>query len=461
MSTSSPPGTIVLFGASGDLARKMLFPALYRLEERGVLSQRVFGVALDAWDDAQFARRVSQSIGETVTGADDEVVQRLLDRLSWVGGDYADADTYRRLASATHGTSLHYLAIPPEMFETVIVGLHKEGLLEESRILVEKPFGHDLQSARHLNGVVHQHLAEEQINRIDHFLGKESVENLLAFRYANPIFDAVWSRHYVDHIQLTMAEGFGIEERGALYETLGVVRDVVQNHLLQVVCLLTMEAPVSPDGDALNDERVKVLRAIRTVRREDVVYGQYEGYRGSPHVAERSDVATFIALRLDIDNPRWYGIPVYIRAGKAMTATATRAVVVFRESPPLPFSAEREGPEANRLVFRLGPDDGVDLLVQTKVPGDEVRLTTTPLTVDYEGILGRLPLAYETVLHDAITGNRSVFTREDTVEEAWRIFDPILDPPGQPHIYPMGSWGPSEAENVLGPGVEWLDPTPG
>jgi glucose-6-phosphate 1-dehydrogenase len=458
---SPTPDTIVLFGASGDLARKMLFPALYRLEERGALSQRVVGVALDAWDDTQFAQHVAQSISQGVTGEDDEVVQRLLDRLSWVGGDYADSETYRRLASAGKGTSLHYLAIPPVMFENVIVGLHEAGLLEESRILVEKPFGHDLESARHLNGIISRYLAEEQINRIDHFLGKESVENLLTFRYANPIFDAVWSRHYVDYMQLTMAEAFGIEERGALYETLGVVRDVVQNHLLQVVCLLTMEAPVSPDAEALNDERAKVLKSIRTLRPEDVVYGQYEGYRGSPHVAETSSVPTFVALRLDIDNPRWHGIPLYIRAGKSMTTTATQAVMVFRESPPLPFSAKRERPEANRLVFRLGPDDGVDLLVQTKVPGDGVRLATTPLTVNYESLLGHLPLAYETVLHDALTGNRSVFTREDTVEEAWRIFDPILDPPGQPHIYPLGSWGPPEAADVLEPGVEWLDPTPG
>ncbi|MGD2061347.1 MAG: glucose-6-phosphate dehydrogenase [Acidimicrobiia bacterium] len=458
MSRSSTVDTIVLFGASGDLAHKMIFPALYRLEQRGLLDQRVIGVALEDWDDERFAQRVSQSIGEGIDGVDETPERRLLDRLTWVGGDYSKPETYSQLASTAQGESLHYLAIPPEMFETVVEGLHDAGLLEHSRILVEKPFARDLPSARRLNEVIHRFLPEERIHRIDHFLGKEPVENLLAFRYANPIFDAVWNRHHIDRIELTMAEAFGVEGRGALYETLGVVRDVVQNHLLQVVCLLTMEAPVAPDADALNDERVKVLRSIRTLSQDQVVYGQYEGYRGSPHVADDSTVPTYVALRLGISGPRWFGVPVYVRAGKAMGTTATRAVVVFRKSPPLAFSGHPEQlPEANRLVFRIGPDYGVDLAVQTKVPGDGVELTTTPLKVNFDSIYQRLPLPYETVLHDALVGNRIVFTREDAVEEAWRIVDPILDPTEQPVVYETGSWGPEQASEVLVGPAAWRD----
>ncbi len=458
MSSSSPPDTIVLFGASGDLAHKMIFPALYRLEERGLLDQRVIGVALEDWDDERFAHRVSQSIGEGIDSVDETVERRLVRRLAWVSGDYSKPDTYRQLASTAGSLSLHYLAIPPEMFETVVSGLHEAGLLEESRILVEKPFARDLRSARRLNELLHNFLPEDRIHRIDHFLGKEPVENLLAFRYANPIFDAVWNHQHIDRIELTMAETFGVAGRGALYETLGVVRDVVQNHLLQVVCLLTMESPASSDADALNDERVALLRAIRTLDQEEVIYGQYEGYRGSAHVADDSTVPTFVALRLDIEAPRWSGVPVYLRTGKAMSTTATRAVVIFKASSPLAFSdAPERSPDPNRLEFHIGPDYGVDLFVQTKVPGDGVELTTTPLKVDFASIYERLPLAYETVLHDALAGNRSVFTREDAVEEAWRIVDPILDPEQKPVVYEKGSSGPEQASEILAGPATWRD----
>ncbi len=453
---------IILFGASGDLARKMLLPALYRLEERGVIDQHIVGVALDPWDAPRFREHVSGAISEAIDDVDAEVEKRLLARLDFVAGDYTDAETYRRLHACIGAPSgcLHYLAIPPVMFETVVSGLGGVGLLDDSRAMVEKPFGRDLDSARELNGVLHRFLDETAIYRIDHFLGKEPVENLLAFRYANPIFDAVLNRHYVDHIQITMAESFDIGSRGALYETLGVVRDVVQNHLLQVVCLLTMEAPITPDADSFADERAKVLKATRTVPSDAVVYGQYRGYRSADRVSKDSTVATFVALPLAVETPRWYGVPIFLRAGKALAVTCTEARVVFQESPPLSFSATGTVPEANQLVFRIGPADGVDLMVQTKLPGDGIQLVTTPLTVDYDNIFGRIPLAYERVLGDALDGNRSQFGREDEVEEAWRIVDGILDPGSAPTAYQQGGWGPAAARDVPSAGRRWTDPAP-
>lgn len=453
------PDAIVMFGATGDLARKMLFPALYRLEQREVIAQRVIGVALDDWSLDGFSEHVSRAIRDGVGRVDEVVERRLLERLGYVSGDYRDPGTYEKLASAGphRGNCLHYLAIPPSMFETVIDGLDRTRLLTSSRVLVEKPFGRDAKSARELNRVLHRSLDEKAIYRIDHFLGKESVENLLTFRYANPIIDSVWSRHYIDHIQLTMAESFGVEDRGALYESLGVVRDVVQNHLLQVVCLLTMEAPVTAEADSYADERAKILKAIRPIDRGQTIFGQYKGYREADHVSTDSIVPTFVALELAIDTPRWHGVPVLIRAGKGLATTSTEAVVVFRESPPLPFTNQGIVPEANRLVFRLGPSDGVDLLLQTKVPGAET-LATTPLAVDYETVFGRIPLAYERVLHDALEGNRSQFAREDSVDQAWRIVSEVCDPGDEPHEYERGSWGPAEASDLPGPDRHWIDP---
>ena len=424
------------------------------------LTQEVVGVALDPWDDDRFGTHTSDAIHQAIDDVDPDVEKRLLGRLSYVSGDYTDTGTFERLGTAvsSHGGCLHYLAIPPAMFETVIGGLGDAGLLDRSRILVEKPFGRDRRTAGELNQVLHQRLSEQSIYRIDHFLGKEAVENLLSFRYANPIFDAVWSRHHIDHIELTMAESFGVEDRGALYDGIGVIRDVVQNHLLQVVCLLTMEAPVSPDADAFADERVKVLRAMQTPTEEDVVFGQYQGYLDVPHVKGDSNTATFAAVALRIDNPRWYGVPIFIRTGKALATTATQATVVFRDSPPLSFSPDESLPTPNQLVFRIGPSDGVDLLVQTKDPGDGLRLVTTPLSVDYESIFGRIPLAYERVLHDALEANHSQFGREDAVEEAWRIVDDICDPSTRPAAYPTGGWGPASAADLLGPGRTWVEP---
>jgi glucose-6-phosphate 1-dehydrogenase len=437
--------TIVLFGASGDLARKLLFPALYRLEERHDLEQRIIGVALEDWTDQDLAKHATAAIGEAIDEPDSRIVQQLTGRLSYVSGDYNDRSTFDRLAATVgSGACLHYMAIPPSFFEKVIGSLATVGLLERSRLLVEKPFGRDLESARALNAFLHGVIDEKKIFRIDHFLGKEPVENLLTFRYANPIIDAIWSRHHIDRVEITMAESFGVDGRGALYDSLGVVRDVVQNHILQIVSLLAMEAPVTAAADAYADERVKVLRAMKAVTPDEVVYGQYEGYRDVKHVAADSKTATFISFTTAINTPRWYGVPFSITAGKALDRTITKAEVVFLPSPPLPFDPDPTPPEANRLVFRIGPSDGVDLVLQTKLPGNGLDLATTPLTVDYDQVFGRIPLAYERVLHDALADDRSQFAREDAVEEAWRIVDDNTDPTTDPIPYATGSAGPDK-----------------
>ena len=455
----SEVGVIVLFGASGDLARKLVLPALYRLEERDALGQRVVGIALEDWTDEQFQQHCLASAEEAIGDLDSGVRDRFLSRLSYVGGDYTTSSTFERLARRVGGEHcIHYLAVPPSMFELVVSGLSESGLVEGSRIVVEKPFGHDLPSARHLNRVLHRMMSEQAIYRIDHYLGKEPVENLLAFRCANSLIDAVWNRHYVDHVQITMAESFGVADRGPLYETLGVVRDVIQNHLLQVICLLAMDAPVAPTPDAYADERSRLLKAIRTVEPSDVVYGQYSGYRNVAGVSPQSTVPTFAALELAIDTPRWYGVPFYIRAGKSMATTATEAVVVFKDTPPLPFSTSRSAPEPNRLVFRIGPSDGVDLLVQTKVPGEDLHLATTSLSVDYDRVFGRIPTAYERLLLDALEGDHTNFAREDGVEEAWRVVSRIVDPPTKPPTYRAGGWGPKASLTLLNEGRSWHQP---
>jgi glucose-6-phosphate 1-dehydrogenase len=453
---------IVVFGATGDLARKMLFPALYRLEERGELDQRIVGVALDEWDLERFRRHVADAVGDAISGADLPVLERLVGRLGYVAGDYTGDRVFVgvREALGPGVRCLYYLAIPPSMFGTVVSGLQGVGLTDGARILVEKPLGRDLAGARRLNRILLSTIPEESIYRIDHFLGKEPIENLLAFRYANPVFEAVWNRSHIDHVQITMAEAFGVDGRGALYDSIGVVRDVVQNHLLQVVSLLAMDAPATPGAAAFDEARTRLLRAIPPIGAADVVFGQYRGYREAPHVAAGSTVATFAAVRLAIESPAWSGVPFFVRTGKELPVTATEATVVFRQRPPLPFSSESLPPTANRLVFQIGPSDGACLVVSTKKPGDGVRLSTARLSVDFERAFGRIPLAYERVISDALRGDRSIFAGERSVEEAWRIVAAIVDPPDRPHVYEPGTWGPEEAAHLLGPTRAWADPDP-
>jgi glucose-6-phosphate 1-dehydrogenase len=455
---STEPRPLVLFGATGDLARKKLFPALYRLEEGGHLQAPVIGVASSDWTVADLHRYARRSIEESIDAPDGAVFDALSARLGYVSGDYRDRGTFTRLADLLdeHHPPVHYLAIPPDLFDDVVDGLAGAGLNHHARVVVEKPFGRDLASARELNATVHRAFPEESVYRIDHFLGKEPVQNLLLFRFANVLLEPVWNRHFVSSVQITMAESFGVETRGRLYEELGTIRDVVQNHLLQVVAMLAMEAPGSPEASAFQDEKVKLLRAVRPLDPDEVVFGQYAGYRDEDGVKPDSNVETFVAMKLEINSLRWAGVPFYVRAGKAMGTTATEAIVEFICAPPLPFAPPAaEAPHPNHFRFRLGPDDGVALSMQTKVPGDTLASRDTELEVDYETVFGRRADAYERLLRDALEGDRALFARADMVEEAWRIVEPILDH-DEVDIYERGTWGPPH--DTLAPAGGWHQP---
>jgi glucose-6-phosphate 1-dehydrogenase len=447
---------LVLFGATGDLAKKKLFPALYEMEATGELEIPVFAVASSKWSQEEFKVRASSSIRERKAALEEpvneDVLNKLLGKLFLVVGDYKDPLTFTKLREALTGFNLPviYLAIAPGMFTDVTQGLANVNLTASARVVVEKPFGRDLSSAIELDESLKKLLPEDQIYRIDHYLGKESVEDLLVFRFANTLFEPVWNRNYISNIQITMSEDFGIDGRGKFYDEVGALRDVLQNHVLQVLTMLTMEPPIDMSSRALQDEKVKTLSSMRELIPDDVIRGQYVGYLEESGVAKNSQTETFVAMKLYIDNWRWAGVPIYLRTGKKMAETSMEAVVEFKQPPRQLFSLKGSKlPEPNIVRFRMGRHDGVDLSLQAKSPGSALITNTIDLTVEFAAALGERKEAYERLLDAAILGDHFRFTRIDAVLQSWAIFDDVLKAPSRLQPYFEGSWGPEDALDLV------------
>jgi glucose-6-phosphate 1-dehydrogenase len=448
---------LVIFGITGDLAKVMTFRSLYRLEQRGLLDCPIVGVAVDDWSVEQLVQRARDSIVGTGEQLDEKVFERLAKRFSYVQGDFADDATYGRVGKAIGDakTPVFYLEIPPFLFGRVVGGLAGAGLTANGRVVVEKPFGHDLASARALAAELHQSVEESQLYRIDHYLGKMGLDEILALRFGNTVFEPVWSRDYIASVQITMTEDFGVEDRGHFYDPVGALRDVVVNHLMQVVAATAMEAPSRGEPETLKDAKVALFRSVKEADPAHYVRGQYDGYLSIDGVADGSTTETYAALRLEIQNWRWAGVPFFIRTGKRLAATETEVRIVFKFPPKLGFGIA--SPEPNQIVVRLDPSTGIRLVVGAR-RADAPGLSPIELDMEFaeEGGEGATP--YEVLLHAAMVGDSTRFTRQDGVEETWRVMQPLLDAPPPVHVYTPGSWGPKAADTLVEGHGRWHGP---
>ncbi|HKZ12264.1 MAG TPA: glucose-6-phosphate dehydrogenase [Solirubrobacterales bacterium] len=449
---------LAIFGISGDLAKKMTFRALYRMEKSGVLDIPIVGVALDDWDDEALRAHARAAVEATVSEPDGEALDAMLARLSYVQGDYGDDATFARVKKGLGNAKqpVFYLEIPPSLFATVVKGLGRAGLVEHAHVVIEKPFGHDLESARALNDELREVLEEGQILRIDHYLGKEPVMDIAYLRFANSILEPVWNREHVSHVQMTIAENFGVDDRGRFYDAVGAMRDVIQNHALQVLGLIGMEPPSYNDPDSIRDKKLEFFRAMRAADPKRYVRGQYDGFLEVKDVAPDSTTETFAAVELNVDNWRWSGVPFFIRAGKNLPCKSSEVTAVFRRPPQLGIGHGKT-PEPNQLTFRIEPEPGARMRLFQKKPTAEV-FEPADLEVLFEREPGSDPEPYERLLGDALNGVHTLFTRQDAIEETWRVVQPLLDHPGKVHPYEPGTWGPDAANELVKGVTHWSEP---